>query len=266
MADNKRGYTAQDYVRAVQEHGTQRAAAKALGINARTLTRGLARVNDPAIEAAMHAVGTNLPPVMTWIKTKANADGLSHSVLVRPPPVDDDILDRIRKAFEGMDTAPPVRPPEQVATDLCNVFPLFDVHFGMHAWGLETASDDYSTKLAASDIRRAFEKVLRLVPDAEQALIIIGGDFFHADDTRAETPSSRHKLDVDGRHHKVIAEAIEAPCAMPSPASSPSTGTHISGCCPETMTNTRIWSSSLRWRNTIERMLPLRWICPPLTC
>jgi hypothetical protein len=35
-------------------------------------------------------------------------------------------------------------------------------------------------------------------------VLIIGGDFFHADDNRSETPSHKHKLDVDSRHWRVL--------------------------------------------------------------
>jgi hypothetical protein len=53
-------------------------------------------------------------------------------------------------------------------------------------------------------MRHAFGKVLALTPAAEQAVLLIGGDYFHSDDTRAETPANRHKLDVDGRFWRVL--------------------------------------------------------------
>jgi hypothetical protein len=37
---------------------------------------------------------------------------------------------------------------------------------------------------------------------------LVGGDFFHADDSKAETPKSKNKLDVDGRHWRVINSGI----------------------------------------------------------
>jgi hypothetical protein len=209
---NRKGYTVEDYRRAVEVHGSQRKAAEALGINTRTLTRALAQSQDPAIEAAMQAVNTGMVPALAWAKTKPDESGMAYSVLLKPQPVADDFLDRVRAAFEDMPEARPVAPPEQVANDLCNVIPLFDVHFGMHAWGKETGGPDYDIQHAESDIRHAFEKVLRFVPDADQAVLIIGGDFFHADDNRSETPGNRHKLDTDGRHHKVLDRAIWALC------------------------------------------------------
>jgi hypothetical protein len=208
-----KGHTAEDYAAAYDRLGSFRAVAEELGVNessARRAVKALRRREDPAIAASMHAVGTGMRPKLAWAKTKPGDDGLSYSVLLKPEPLPDDTLYRIREAFEAMEPAVPVIPPENVLADLCNVIPLFDVHFGMRAWGLETGGPDYDVEIATADLKYAFEKVLQLAPMAERALLIIGGDFFHADDSRSETPGSKHKLDTDGRHHRVIESAIEA--------------------------------------------------------
>ncbi len=174
-----------------------------------------AREIDPAIDTAMEQVGTGMVPQLAWLKTK-NEDGLSVSVLLKPEKAEDDPLERIRAALEGLTPAQPVIPPENVMGDLCAVYPLMDAHIGMQAWGKETGADDYDLDLAAKDMRHAFAKVLALTPAAAKAVLLIGGDYFHSDDTRAETPQSKHKLDMDGRFHKVldvgiaiIAETVE---------------------------------------------------------
>jgi hypothetical protein len=122
----------------------------------------------------------------------------------------DDTIDRIRAAFEGMAPAPPVPQPERVMADLCNVFPMFDVHWGMLAWGRETNGQDYDLELAASDLNQAVESVVGMVPFAKQAVIIIGGDFFHVDDSSNETPKSRHKQDTAAKYQKIVATAIDS--------------------------------------------------------
>jgi hypothetical protein len=43
-----------------------------------------------------------------------------------------------------------------------------------------------------------------ITPDSAEGVLIIGGDFFHADDNRSETPGHKHKLDVDSRHWRVL--------------------------------------------------------------
>ncbi|MBQ2263280.1 MAG: hypothetical protein II336_18200 [Loktanella sp.] len=194
---------------AVQEHGGIRAAARALGKSYTavhgTYTIAKRKVElDPAIQDSMEAVGTGLIPALAWAKTKST-DGTSYSVLLKPQQAGpDDLLDRIRTAFDDIEPAPPITPPENVMADLCSVFPLMDVHLGLHAWGRETGGDDYDLKLALSDMRHAFAKVMAITPPSDTAVLIIGGDFFHADNNNAETPASRHKLDVDGRFDKVV--------------------------------------------------------------
>jgi hypothetical protein len=45
-------------------------------------------------------------------------------------------------------------------------------------------------------------------PCSETALLVFGGDFFHADDDQQVTPAHKHKLDVDGRASKVFKTGV----------------------------------------------------------
>lgn len=121
-----------------------------------------------------------------------------------PDELSEDTLERIKAAFVDMPPADPVAAPETVLDDLCTVYPIMDAHVGMHAWARETGGDDYDLKHAAADMRHAFAKVLAITPASQRAVLIVGGDYFHSDDTRAETPASKHKLDMDGRFFKVL--------------------------------------------------------------
>lgn len=196
----------QEAVEAVKQHGSARAAAIALGISRGAMRSRLeAASRDPAIDGAMQAVGTGLVPAMAWIKTKATADTPGYSVMLKPADAEpEDIAECIRAALEGMEPAAPVVAPESVMDDLCSVYPLMDAHVGMMAWGRETGEQDYDLGHAAQDMRHAFAKVLALTPASSRAVLVIGGDYFHSDDTRAETPASKHKLDMDGRFFKVL--------------------------------------------------------------
>jgi hypothetical protein len=189
--------------------GARKAAAAELGINVETFGKRAMRHRDPAMQRAMSHVGTEMEPALAWIKTGPDENGVSHSVMLKPAPVPDDFLERVREAFEGMEPAPLVPPPERVDDELCNVFPLFDLHIGMLAQARQTGAQDYDLRLAASDLRHSIEKLLAYSPFAEEAVVILGGDTLHADDDRAETPTHKHKLDVDGRQHKVLQETIQ---------------------------------------------------------
>jgi len=181
--------------------------AAELGINERTLRRYREAKGDPAIEEAKSAVNTALEPALVWAKTKSE-DGTSFSVLLKPQVCSESTLEHIREVFDGIVPADPVQPPDQVKSDLLTLYPLMDAHIGMMAWGRETGDVDYDLKLAAQDMRHAFTQVTALVPPSDTALLIVGGDYTHQDDSNAETPASKHKLDVDGRFHKVLDEAI----------------------------------------------------------
>lgn len=200
--------TGAEYQAAYERHGTFSAVAREYGVNESTVRRAIHRL-DPAIKASMDAVGTDMVPQLAWAKVPAKDGEPGYSVLLKPQEADSDTLQRIREAFEGMIPAEPVTPPESVMADLCSLYPVMDAHLGMHAWGRETGGPDYDLKLAQSDMRRAFAKILALTPDSAHGVLVIGGDFFHADDNNAETPAHKHKLDVDGRHHKVLRVGIE---------------------------------------------------------
>lgn len=189
----------------LEEHeGNKTAAARAAGVHPRTLGRWLEQ--DPAIVESMKVANTNLVPSMVWIKNK------THSIQLKPTlPSEntvDDLIDRLKDAFTNVDSPPTVLAPERTLDDLLTVYPVMDMHLGMRAWGRETGDVDYDLDLATQDVRSAFAKVFSITPDSAEAVLILGGDTLHADDNRAETPANRHKLDVDGRHYRVLELSI----------------------------------------------------------
>lgn len=204
MARNK-GYSAADYWEAYQRLGSAYDVAIELGVNRRTVDRAIAPYRaDPALQRAAEAVGTNMVPSLAWMKTKHDDTGTAYSVLLKPVAEDRDFLADLREAFEGMEPAHPIEPPDQVMEDLCTVYPLMDVHLGMLADSKETGGDPYSLKHAIADMRLAFSKVLALTPQSAEGVLIIGGDFFHTNDQTNQTPAHRHQLDADTRYWKIL--------------------------------------------------------------
>ena len=206
----------EEAVEAFKRTGSVTETAREIGTNRRDTQRLLDRAGmteehrrkytmDPAIQSGMNAIGTNMVPALAWAKIPPKDGEIGYSLMLKPeaePP--EAVAERIRAALEGLVPSEPVVAPEAVMADLCAVYPLMDAHVGMLAWGRETGAQDYDLEHAAKDMRHAFAKVLALTPAAHQAVLLIGGDFFHSDDTRAETPANRHKLDVDGRFFKVL--------------------------------------------------------------
>lgn len=124
-----------------------------------------------------------------------------------------ELMERATVAFANLPKAPPIPSPKHTSAELLTLYPLFDVHMGAHAWGDETGGDNYDLKLSASDIHLAVGNVMALSPNSEEAILLIGGDFFHANDSTNQTPANKHNLDVDGRHFKVLDTGIEVVAA-----------------------------------------------------
>jgi hypothetical protein len=192
---------------AVREHGSNAKAAIALGLNESSVRR---RLRDAAVTAGMDAVGTGIVPAGMWVKTKAGEDGVSHSLYIRPQQeATEDVLARIRAAFEGMEPAAPVAPPEHVLEDFLTCYPVADAHIGLMAWGKETGSS-YDTNIAADRIRDWVAQCVAASPASETAIIMDVGDFTHANDDTYQTPRSKHVLDVDTRMFRTLDIGIAA--------------------------------------------------------
>lgn len=199
---------------AVNKHGGIRPAARALGASYNAI-RGAYEIAkrkmdlDPAIADSMAAVGTGMIPALAWAKTK-NPDGTSYSVLLKPQQEEaESLIDRVAAAFDALEGIA-VPPPVSIDGDHMTVYPLYDMHIGMMAWGRETRGQDFDLKLMKSDLMHSIAKVMKRSPDSSDALIILGGDTIHVNDHFNETPASRHHQDADGRFEKIIDVAIEA--------------------------------------------------------
>ncbi len=127
--------------------------------------------------------------IAKWVKTREGAgEGLVEA------------LKEAFAEFEGGATLAPSLPPQR--GDVLTVYPLPDLHLGMHGWHQETG-DDYDTKIAvALALSRTEELISQSLP-SEHAVILGLGDYFHANDNRGATPASNNRLDVDGRWAKV---------------------------------------------------------------
>lgn len=166
---------------------------------------------DPATVNAMQAAQSNALPHSFWVKTD------NHSVYYKVPHSEagGDMLADIADAFANVpayEPAPAADVPDR--SELLTVYPVFDLHAGMFAWGKETGAQDYDLGHMADDVREAFGNLDILTPRGGPALIILGGDTLHIDDSRNETPQSKHKLDADGRYYKVLQDTINAMCWM----------------------------------------------------
>lgn len=183
-------------LRAVEEHGSKAAAARALGIPQNTFrnryeqgqVRGL-HLSEGFRDAITQTRTLPREVKHGWIKETDPETGRGVSLFVKNETTPEEQAEKIRGVFsEPLPPAEPVAPPETVNADLCTVHPLMDVHLAMHAWPDETGAQSYSLKEAARDMAMASAKIDAMTPQSARAVLLIGGDFFHGDDETAQTP------------------------------------------------------------------------------
>jgi DNA-binding Lrp family transcriptional regulator len=201
---------------AIKEAGTQRKAAKIVGISQSTLwdrlkklkeyaaCRGYAPdnglVNAPIPSQILNGVSTYYDkdgnPAGRWVKTKTDTA---------------EFLKAAQAMVEEMSASiPREKPVDKVfATDddLLNLFVLTDAHLGMYAHH-EEGGANWDIKIAEQTIMDSFSYLYENTPDAGTAILCNLGDLMHSDSMFPVTPTSHHVLDQDSRQHRVIKTAI----------------------------------------------------------
>jgi hypothetical protein len=205
----------QEALDALAAHGSNAAAAAALGIDDRTFRRLIKRARaqedaDPAIRVAMNAVHTGLVPSVVWAKEQADGT-IRHSVLLSPPKESADpdaILKAIREGLEDLPPAPSIAPPA-APDSLCAVFPVADLHMGMLA-DAEEVGEDWNSKKSSAVFRDTFGQLVSVTPSAGVAILAQLGDLTHTDDQKNVTPQSGHQLDADTRFFQTLRRSVAA--------------------------------------------------------
>lgn len=208
-----------EHVEAVNRHGSQRKAAKALGINPRTLEKSLARLNAKAAMvgwAPQHNMTHTVPDPFyvkgvssyygpdgelrgQWVKSNLDQEQRLQRIMELIEARCDDITPRAPVAFD---------PSLTVDKELCNLVTLTDCHVGALAWARE-AGEDWDLNIARETLTRCFVGMINSMPAAHTCIINQLGDFLHTDSLVPVTPAHGHILDADGRYQKISEYAIE---------------------------------------------------------
>ena len=202
---------------AVNEHGSIRAAARALnrafsGIHEaiglakrKAAARGyspehhLTRPVAPGYLAKGHSTlyrRGEAEPVLQWVKTSADAEAR-------------EALQRAAMAALSAEL-PRVEPipfTGHASEHLATVYTLTDCHVGMLAWHRETGAD-WDLKIAERTLVGCFAQLIASAPASAIGVVNQLGDFLHQDGLAAITPTSGHNLDSDGRFPKIVETAI----------------------------------------------------------
>jgi hypothetical protein len=206
-----------EFVDALNEHKSERKAAKALGVAKTTFHDAIERLRKRAAKAGYspeHAMTRPVPDgyLVKGVSTYYDKDGKPAGQWVKSA-VDRARMEEImREAFKAMaDDLPrqkPIPAPRITADKLANVYTLTDSHVGALAWHRENLQADWDLKIAEQTLTGCFEYMVNASPAAKVGIVAQLGDFLHSDGLAAVTPTSGHLLDQDGRFPKVVQAAI----------------------------------------------------------
>lgn len=193
---------------ATQEWATQAEAAKALGIDVRTLQR---RLKAAATRDNLSSLPTGYR--LGKVTRLVGPEGVHMEWQHLHPVVSNEeaIGDTLPEWINNIIPITPHEPPSDsifIENDLTTVYPIPDLHLGQHSWGAETGKS-YDLTIANSMFRTTVWNLMARTPHSRVAFILNLGDFFHADSNKWETEKSHNRLDGDGRIDKVIHLGLE---------------------------------------------------------
>lgn len=113
-------------------------------------------------------------------------------------------------AREYTGLAKPTKAPKLASCSdrLFDVYPIGDLHVGMYSWASET-DHNFDLKIVGEDLMTMIDVLADRAPPSKRAMVVNVGDWFHAQDRKRETPTAGHRLDVDGRHAKVLRAGLD---------------------------------------------------------
>lgn len=207
------------YIDAVNANGSNRAAAKALGVNQRTLERALAACRQKAAiqgYSPEHDMTRPAPDgfVVKGVSTYYDEEGKARGQWVKTSLDQARLEEAKRAALEAMaeelPRVPPLPSPINTLDNLCNVYTLTDSHVGALCWHKE-GGKDWDLKIAEQTLIGCFEHMVASSPPAAIGFVNQLGDFLHSDGSGGMlpiTPLHGHVLDQDGRFSKIVGTAI----------------------------------------------------------
>lgn len=198
---------------ALAEHGTQVAAASALGLSRGAFQDRLRAAARKGLAPGHFENGTAPGYLMGKVTVQRNATGDIERTWERQSPDQERLQEALRAAVDAMtgEIAPclPVPMPGVTLGDLCNLYTYSDFHLGMLAQE-EEGGADWDLKIAERTLSGSFAMMVEQSPKAHTAIINVQGDMLHTDGLLPVTPAHRHILDADGRFSRIVAVAIRS--------------------------------------------------------
>lgn len=225
-------------VNAVRLHGTQVAAAQALGLSRGGLQdrlrqaarRGLTGTN-PVMPGYYISQTTITPSGGKFIQQKPehgdefemlpghvvkgesallDADNRIIQKWVKTKEGElspDAIADILKRAFDEVEPARPSPLPHRSNSDLLTLVPCNDWHINLLVWGKESG-ENWDLGIAETIIGQGIDDAIDRSPLSAVAVVLGGGDLLHADNNENRTSKSGNPLDADSRYQKGLEVAL----------------------------------------------------------
>jgi hypothetical protein len=206
-----------EYIDAVNEHGTLRAAAKALDTSHSAISVALrqieARASSRSYAPGMPHHMKGLPGFTTdRISSHYSKDGSVSGWHIQNrdrEAIAQGLQDFVEGLCEQIPKVEPVAISNQWSnTELMSSIYIGDAHIGMKAWAKATRGADFDVAIAIDQLREAIGYLVDKAPASEYGMIVDVGDFMHADSSKDQTFKGT-PVDVDTRHSKVMFEAAK---------------------------------------------------------
>lgn len=199
--------TQKRYLDAVAEHGSMRAAAKALGLTESTIRMSMGALRLRAalkgyspehdmthaapdthmVKGVSSYYGSDGRLIGQWVKTK-----LDDAVAIQA------MKDAARAFVADLPALPAPPAPLEFSTDVIPWIQIGDAHIGMlaHEWEV---GETFNLEIAEAELLGAIDVLVSEMPPVERCVINDLGDATHYDNATGTTAHSGHVLDKDGR-------------------------------------------------------------------
>jgi len=199
----------EEVLAAVQKHGSNTKAAKALGVTRQVVDKQMKSIRartaskDPSEHLHGAPEGYSLKGVSAfhgkdggvsyWVKTDRDRQAQFKA-----------LIDAVENGLDSWKPYKRVKAPTgKHDADLLTQLVITDFHLGMLAWGKETG-ESWDSNIARDVFLSAIHDMIEASPKSEVGILVQLGDFLHFDGLEAVTPSSHHILDAESRYGRLV--------------------------------------------------------------
>jgi hypothetical protein len=202
-----------EILEAVEKYGSERKAAKALGLSHGTIANTMAAIKRKAAlqgYSPAHDMTRTVPDgfKVKGVSTYYDDEGKPRGQWVKSQAEQGQQEQILREALEGFKDeiprlAPMPAPSVLLNGQLCNCYVVTDFHLNALSWHEETGAN-WDVAIAEDTLVGWFAQAIAQSPNASTAVLAQLSDLLHSDGLEPLTPASKHVLDVDTRFQKVV--------------------------------------------------------------